>query len=54
MPQNEAGWRIDPPVSVPIDAGARRAATQAADPPEDPPGVNSKSNGLQVGPNTSL
>ncbi len=27
MPQNEAGWRMEPPVSVPVTAGARRAAT---------------------------
>ena len=27
MPQNAAGWRIEPPVSVPGDRGARRAAT---------------------------
>ena len=29
IPQNEAGWRIDPPVSVPVAAGTRRAATAA-------------------------
>ena len=34
-----AGWRIDPPVSVPLAAGARRAATAAAEPPEEPPGT---------------
>ncbi len=27
MPQNEAGWRIEPPVSVPVAAGTSRAAT---------------------------
>jgi hypothetical protein len=30
MPQNAAGWRMEPPVSVPVAAGARRAATAAA------------------------
>ena len=37
-PQKEAGWRIEPPVSVPVAAGATRAATTAALPPEAPPG----------------
>ena len=39
MPQNEAGWRIEPPVSVPVAAGASRAATATALPPEEPPGM---------------
>ena len=38
-PQNEAGCRIDPPVSLPRAAGTIRAATAAADPPDEPPGV---------------
>ena len=32
MPQNEAGCLIDPPVSVPVEAGANPAATAAAEP----------------------
>ena len=32
--QNAAGWRIDPPVSVPVAAGANSADTAAAEPPE--------------------
>ena len=36
MPQNDAGWRMEPPVSVPVTAGARRAATATALPPEEP------------------
>jgi hypothetical protein len=36
-----AGWRIEPPVSVPVAAGARRAATAAAEPPDEPPGTRS-------------
>ncbi len=30
---------MEPPVSVPIEARAISAATAAAEPPEDPPGV---------------
>ena len=37
----DAGWRIDPPVSVPIAHGASPAATAAADPPLEPPGTRS-------------
>ena len=43
-----AGWRTEPPVSVPIATGAKRAATAAAEPPDDPPGTRSKSHGLWV------
>src|SRR5262245_8130041 len=39
MPLNAAGWRIEPPVSVPVAPGARWAATAAAGPPEEPPGT---------------
>ena len=39
MPVKAAGWRIEPPVSVPSAAGQSLAATAAADPPEEPPGV---------------
>ena len=39
MPQKLAGWRIEPPVSVPVAAGTRRAATAAAEPPDEPPGT---------------
>ncbi len=38
-PQNEAGARTEPPVSVPIAQGTRRAATATADPLLEPPGV---------------
>ena len=40
MPQNAAGWRIEPPVSVPVAPTHRCAATAAADPPEEPPGTS--------------
>ena len=36
-PHNAAGMRIDPPVSEPIAAGARAAATATAEPLLDPP-----------------
>ncbi|MCU1688877.1 MAG: hypothetical protein JWN20_805 [Jatrophihabitantaceae bacterium] len=49
MPVTAAGWRIDPPVSVPMASGAVYAATAALDPPEDPPGVRARSHGLCVG-----
>ena len=51
MPHRAAGWRIEPPVSVPIESGAWRAATAAAEPPDEPPGTRSRSHGLAVGPN---
>jgi hypothetical protein len=50
MPHSAAGWRIEPPVSVPIAHGALPAATDAAEPPEDPPGTRVRSHGLSVGP----
>ncbi len=49
-PHRAAGWRIEPPVSVPSDSGAIEAATAAAEPPLDPPGTRSRSHGLRVGP----
>ena len=39
-PDIAAGCRIEPPVSVPVAAGAMRAATAAAEPPELPPGAS--------------
>src|SRR4029453_9460843 len=51
MPHRAAGWRIDPPVSVPIPSGAWPAATAAADPPLEPPGTRVGSQGLRVVPN---
>ena len=49
VPHSAAGWRIDPPVSEPSAAIARSAATAAADPPDDPPGTRSRSQGLRTG-----
>src|SRR5436305_4618826 len=50
-PQNAAGWRTEPPVSEPSAAGTMRAATAAAEPPEEPPATREGSHGLRVGPN---
>ena len=47
MPVNAAGCLIDPPVSVPVAAKHRSAATAAADPPDEPPGVNPRSSIFQ-------
>ena len=50
MPHNAAGWRTEPPVSVPSAHQPSPAATAAAEPPEEPPGTRSVSQGLRVGP----
>src|SRR5918997_690258 len=50
-PQQPAGIRIEPAPSEPIAAPARPAATAAAEPPEEPPGVRCGSHGLRVTPN---
>src|SRR5690349_25084144 len=50
VPVTAPGWRIDPPVSVPRASGAMKAATAAAEPPPEPPGIRSRSHGLRVGP----
>ena len=56
MPQNDAGWRIEPPVSVPVAPIASRADTAAAEPPDDPPGTSTavrscrRCHGLATGP----
>ena len=50
-PQQAAGIRIEPPPSDPIAAPASPAATAAAEPPDDPPGVRCRSHGLRLTPN---
>ncbi len=50
VPVTAPGWRMDPPVSVPRASGASKAATAAAEPPPEPPGMRSRSHGLRVGP----
>ena len=40
VPVKAAGWRIEPPVSVPVAPRHSCAATAAAEPPDEPPGVS--------------
>jgi hypothetical protein len=40
VPVNAAGWRIEPPVSVPVAPRHKCAATAVAEPPDDPPGTS--------------
>ena len=40
VPVKAAGWRIEPPVSVPVAPRHKCAATAAAEPPEEPPGTS--------------
>src|ERR1700710_1488086 len=40
MPANAAGWRIEPPVSVPVAPRQSPAATADAEPPDEPPGTS--------------
>ena len=42
IPVKAAGWRIEPPVSVPMAQVAALAATMAAEPPDEPPGTRSR------------
>src|SRR5580698_10166897 len=56
VPVSEAGWRIEPPVSVAVAASARFAATAAAEPPDEPPGDSGRfepreRQGFTTGPN---
>src|SRR6478609_4614106 len=48
-PQNDAGPRIEPPVSEPSEAGTMPAASAAADPLDDPPLKCSTCHGLRDG-----
>jgi hypothetical protein len=50
IPQQEAGMRIDPPPSLACAMGTMPAATAAAEPPLEPPGVCVRRQGLRVGP----
>src|SRR5437763_5754444 len=50
-PHSAAGCRTEPPVSDPSAAGTMRAATAAAEPPDEPPATQSRFHGLRVGPN---
>ena len=46
--------RMDPPISDPMASVAMPAANAAAEPPDDPPGVQSGFQGLRVTPHKSL
>jgi hypothetical protein len=50
-PQHEAGIRIEPPPSLALAAGTMPAATALLAPPDDPPELCSRFQGLRVGPN---
>src|ERR1041385_1925108 len=47
-PQNEAGRITEPPVCVPTASGSMPAATAAAEPDDEPPGVCAWLCGLTV------
>src|SRR4051812_31028625 len=49
MPHIDAGLRIEPPVSVPIAAGKKPAASPAPLPLDEPPGKWSRFHGLRAG-----
>src|SRR5205085_5851819 len=49
-PQNDAGKRMEPPVSVPRLPSAKPAATATAEPPDEPPGTRVRSHGLRALP----
>src|ERR1035437_2306623 len=53
-PQQEAGMRIEPPPSLPIAAGTIPAATAAAAPPDEPPAVRCRFQGLRVMPYSAV
>src|SRR5262245_39937477 len=53
-PQKLAGMRIEPAPSEPSASGASPAATAAAPPPVDPPGVRVRSQGFRDSPNNGL
>ena len=50
MPQKEAGRSTEPCVWLPMASGTMPAATAAAEPLDDPPGVCAVSSGFRVGP----
>ena len=53
-PQQAAGMRTDPPVSVPRATSAWPVATAVADPLDDPPGTRVGSSGFDGVPNQGL
>ena len=53
-PQIEAGRITEPRTWLPVASGNMRAATAAADPDDEPPGVRVRSHGFQVGPGSAI
>ena len=51
-PQNDAGMRIEPPMSEPVARVAMPAARAAPEPPEEPPGLKAGFQGLRVTPHS--
>ena len=49
-PQMAAGSLIEPPPSEPVANGTMPLANAAAEPPDEPPGVRSRFQGLRVSP----
>ena len=49
-PEQDAGMRIEPAMSDPVAKVVVPAASAAPAPPEDPPGVTSRFQGLRVTP----
>ena len=54
MPQYDAGRKVEPPVCEPSAAGIIRAATAAAEPLLEPPGVCAVFQGLRVGEGSAV
>lgn len=52
-PVSPAGYRTEPPPSLPSAIAAMPVQTAAADPPDEPPGVRSRSHGLRVTPHVA-
>src|SRR5262245_38447620 len=54
IPQIDAGRRTEPRTWLPVATGSTPAATAAAEPDEEPPGVRSRSHGFHVGPGSAI
>jgi hypothetical protein len=54
IPQKAAGILSDPATSLPIASGTHSMATKAASPPDEPPGVRERSQGLRDLPQIRL
>ena len=54
MPQIDAGRSTEPRTWLPVAIGSMLAATAAAEPDDEPPGVRARSHGFQVGPGSAM